>query len=214
MIKRAASESLTPKMKSLKESTAILCINTNRFFKAKRNGDSSILREEAVTQETSEINGANKGIFKLNSGLTINQAPATTTTTFSFKFNFTPAVPATNKPEDAKSSEQPYPVFPNFIRSMKLNDEKKFIVSKNLFEDNSSNLLLKPLTETNKPKTEQPKSEESQSLKQVDLVSQNPLSSSKSIKLHKKSLQDHESPVVRSLFDFDQNKQYKKESIP
>jgi hypothetical protein len=37
---------------------------------------------------------------------------------------------------------------------MKLNDEKKFIVHKNLFENNSSNLLLKPLTEIVKPKEE------------------------------------------------------------
>ena len=43
---------------------------------------------------------------------------------------------------------------------MKLNDEKKFIVHKNLFENNASNLLLKPLSETTKPKEEPKKGEE------------------------------------------------------
>ena len=85
---------------------------------------------------------------------------------------------------------------------MKLNDEKKFIVQKNLFEDNSSNLLLKPFPETNKPKQETSKTEETKNLKQGDLVSANPLNSTESIKLHKRSLQEHESPVVKSLFDF------------
>lgn len=84
---------------------------------------------------------------------------------------------------------------------MKLNDEKKFIVQKNLFEDNSSNLLLKPFPETNKPKQETSKTEETKNF-QVDLVSANPLNSTESIKLHKRSLQEHESPVVKSLFDF------------
>jgi hypothetical protein len=45
-------------------------------------------------------------------------------------------------------------------------------------------------------------------------VSENPLNSTESIKLHKQSLKDHETPVVKSLFDFAENKQYKKEPIP
>ena len=84
---------------------------------------------------------------------------------------------------------------------MKLNDEKKFIVQKNLFEDNSSNLLLKPFPDSNKPKQETSKTEEAKNF-QVDLVSANPLNSTESIKLHKRALQEHESPVVKSLFDF------------
>lgn len=48
--------------------------------------------------------------------------------------------------ERSSTGEESKTVPPNFLKSMKLNDEKKFFVNKNLFE-NASILKLKPLSE-------------------------------------------------------------------
>lgn len=101
-----------------------------------------------------------------------------------FKFNFADVKPIKLASEESKENILSSAVPPNFIRSMKLEDEKKFFVQKNLFEPNSKNKLLAPLYEGLKtPKKEELKTEVKPALVQIDLVSKNPLSSSKSIRM-------------------------------
>lgn len=89
-----------------------------------------------------------------------------------------------------------------FIKSMKLNDEKKFFVNKNLFE--TSKTFLNPLTSNNaEEKKVNEKNENAEEVKKSNLVEEIKLSSTDALKQAK--LNGKESPVVRSLFDFQAN---------
>lgn len=114
--------------------------------------------EEAKTEEQSEIVTQKKGMFSLIGSLGPSIDPHAKP--LQFKFNFADVKPIKLVAEESKESNLSGAVPPNFIRSMKLEDEKKFFVQKNLFEPNSKNKLLASLPEGLKtPKKEELKTE-------------------------------------------------------
>lgn len=110
---------------------------------------------------------------------------------------------------------------------MKLNDERKFFVNKNLFENQTLKLLAPPESTKKEPNKEESLQNsintitlpsKSEGAPQT-LIQQNPLSSTASIKLHQSFAKEEESPVVKSLFDFRGNSkkkpaEEKKEILP
>lgn len=94
------------------------------------------------------------------------------------------------------------------MKCMKLNDEKKFFINKNLFENNT----IKPLKSFtfNLPSNSSNKENENVVPKgNATLVEANPLDSTAALKQNKEAKKEVESPMVKSLFDFKENEKYK-----
>lgn len=102
---------------------------------------------------------------------------------------------------------------------MKLNDEQKFFVQKNLFE-NKTIQQFKPLDNiiSSKPASSSSHTDEEINSKnnssKENLISLNPLNSSASIKMLKDLSKGTESPMPKSLFDLSQNAKFKPAAQP
>ena len=200
-----------------------------------------MIHEEENTAEDSSVNNENKekrGLFKFAPGQELTSGAATTDGSsekpkivFSFPSKY--AADSTKPEEEAKNGSQPSvsesqtSINTSFIKCMKLNDEKKYFVNKNLF-DNTAIQPLKPTTFNFNFNTVNKDNKENEEVVRIssnttegkdfyrnpfkNLVEANPLSSTEALKQLKESTQPpHDSPVVKSLFDFSENHKYKKE---
>jgi hypothetical protein len=228
-----------PKRRSLRESKSISVNKSNnrcRIYRAKRAIQETSIDEESKTQANSDhktnssiLNqDGSQGSLNLFPGLSApkpSQAPITfkfTLGTSSILNNSTKGNAEESKAlgeEEKELSIGGGAQTTSFFKIMKLNDEKKFFINKNLFE-NTAIPQLKPVE--NKPRNETPvktmpvsDKRESAPFKEnsENLIQKNPLNSATAIQLHKDLSKDHESPIVKSLFEFKENAQFKQNAI-